>query len=311
LTKKISCFKRVCLSKILRNTAIKIITNIRSMQARCENLRTKGKKIVLVPTMGYLHEGHLSLIREGRKRGDYLVVSIFINPIQFGPREDLMSYPRDLRRDVELMKPEHVDAVFHPDIQEMYGPRFETSVRISRLTKPLCGRSLPIRFAGVATIVIKLFNIIKPHVALFGMKDFQQFAVIRQMADDLNCDVEIVGMPTVRDKDGLALSTQNIHLTAEQRPAALSLSKALEEARTQVLAGEVETGGIVRVVMQIVSAYPETVIDYIEVCDPETLVAVEHITKPALLAVAVKIGKTRLIDNMMLYPAGIKQNLPA
>ena len=281
---------------------IKIVTDIRGMQEQCDTLRKKGKTLVLIPTMGYLHDGHLSLIREGRKRGDFLVVSIFVNPTQFGPREDFKAYPRDLKRDVELIKPEKVDAVFYPDAQEIYGHGFQTSVRLSKLPKYLCGRSRPIHFTGVATIVAKLFNIVRPHVALFGQKDFQQLLVIRQMVKDLNFDIEIVGVPTVREPEGLAMSSRNAYLTAEQRPAAQSLFQSLEEAKKQVLSGETDAAKIIQSASERIRAYMEAVIDYIIVCDPETLEPMEHITKPALMALAVKIGNTRLIDNMMLSP---------
>ncbi len=270
------------------------------MQGLCDILRNKGKKIVLVPTMGFLHEGHLVLIREGRKRGDFLVVSIFVNPTQFGPREDFKAYPRDLKRDVELVKPERVDTVFYPDAQEMYGNGFQASVRLAHLPRHLCGRSRPIHFTGVATVVAKLFNIVRPHVAVFGQKDFQQLLVIQQMVKDLNFDIEIVGVPTVRESDGLAMSSRNTYLADGQRPAALSLFQSLEEARKQVLGGETDAAKIIQAASERIRMHPEAVIDYIVVCDPETLEPMKRITGPALMAVAVKIGKTRLIDNALL-----------
>ncbi len=263
-----------------------------------------------MPTMGYLHEGHLSLIREGRSRGDFLVVSIFVNPTQFGPREDFQAYPRDLKRDVQLMKPERVDAVFYPDAREMYGAHFQTSIRLSCLPKYLCGRSRPTHFTGVATVVAKLFNIVRPHVALFGEKDFQQLLVIRRMVEDLNFDVEVIGVPTVREPDGLAMSSRNTYLTAEQRAAALSLFQSLKEARKQVLEGERDAAKILQRASDRIRAYPEATIDYVAICDPETLQPLEKITRPALMALAVKIDKTRLIDNIMLCPEGMSGSDP-
>jgi pantoate--beta-alanine ligase len=270
------------------------------MQRQCDALRTKGKRIALVPTMGYLHEGHMALIREGRNRGDFLVVSIFVNPTQFGPREDFRAYPRDLKRDVESMRPERVDAVFYPDARQMYGKGYQTRVQLSALPKHLCGRSRPIHFTGVATVVAKLFNIIKPHTALFGEKDFQQLLVIRRMVKDLNFDVKIVGVPTVREADGLAMSSRNTYLNTAQRRAALSLFQSLEAAKKRVREGETDAVRIAEQAAARIQSHPEAVVDYIAVCDPETLEPVDKITKPVLMALAVKIGNTRLIDNMVL-----------
>ncbi len=272
------------------------------MQRQCDTLRTRGKRIVLVPTMGYLHEGHLALVREGRNRGDFLVVSIFVNPTQFGPREDFNAYPRDLKRDVEFMRPERVDAVFHPDARQIYTEGFQTRVQLSGLPKHLCGRSRPIHFTGVATVVAKLFNIIKPHTAIFGEKDYQQLLVIRRMVEDLNFDVEVVGVPTVRESDGLAMSSRNTYLDAEQRQAALSLFESLKAAKTRVMEGETDAARIIRDASERIQSHPEATIDYVVLCNPKTLEPLETITRPVLLALAVKIGKTRLIDNMILSP---------
>ena len=288
-----------------KNAEVKVIEIIKStqeMQARSDRNRREGKTIVFVPTMGYLHAGHLSLMREGLKHGDDLVVSIFVNPTQFGPGEDLDQYPRDFERDIELTRQEGVDAIFAPDEKEVYGPRYQTSVSLEKLPNHLCGISRPIHFRGVATVVAKLFNIVKPHVAVFGQKDFQQLIVIRQMVQDLNFDIKIVGAPIVREPDGLAMSSRNTYLTPEQRISALSLSKSLQNARRRVENGEKDSANIIEAAADLINSHPETVIDYIAVCDPETLDDVKTINKPVLMALAVKVGTTRLIDNMILEP---------
>jgi pantoate--beta-alanine ligase len=272
------------------------------MQARSDRSRRESKTIVFVPTMGYLHEGHLSLMREGLKYGDDLVVSIFVNPTQFGPEEDLDQYPRDLERDIELARQERVNAIFAPDEKKVYGPRYQTSVSLEKLPNHLCGISRPIHFKGVATIVAKLFNIVKPHVAVFGQKDFQQLIVIRQMVQDMNFDIQIVGAPIVREPDGLAMSSRNTYLTPEQRISALSLSQSLQNARRLVESGEKDAANIMEAASEFINSHPETAIDYIAVCDPETLDDVKTIEQPVLMALAVKVGTTRLIDNMILKP---------
>lgn len=272
------------------------------MQARSDRNRREGKTIVFVPTMGYLHAGHLSLMREGLQHGDDLVVSIFVNPTQFGPGEDLDQYPRDLERDIELARQEGVHAIFVPDETEVYSPRYQTYVSLEKLPTHLCGISRPIHFRGVATVVAKLFNIVKPHVAVFGQKDFQQLVVIRQMVQDLNFDIKIVGAPIVREPDGLAMSSRNTYLTPEQRMSALSLVKSLQNARRRVANGEIDAANIIETASELINSHPETAIDYIAVCDLETLDDVKTINKPALMALAVKVGTTRLIDNMILEP---------
>ena len=204
------------------------------MQARSDKMRQEGKTVVLVPTMGFLHEGHLSLIREGRAYGEDLVVSIFVNPAQFGPGEDLESYPRDFERDLDLLRKEGVTAVFSPDAQEMYGENFQTFVELEKLPKHLCGLSRPVFFRGVATVVTKLFNIVKPHVAIFGEKDYQQLMVIRQLVRDLNFEIKIVGTRTIRETDGLAMSSRNTYLSENQRISALALSRSLNKAQELV-----------------------------------------------------------------------------
>jgi pantoate--beta-alanine ligase len=281
---------------------IEIITAVKDMQKRSDKMRCQGKTIVFVPTMGFLHEGHLSLIREGKKHGDDMVVSIFVNPTQFGPSEDLEAYPRDLERDLDLLQKEGVNAVFTPDADEIYGGKYQTYVELEKLPNHLCGLSRPVFFKGVATVVTKLFNIVKPHVTIFGQKDYQQLTVIRQMVRDLNLDIEVIGAPTVRESGGLAMSSRNTYLTPDQRISALSLNKSLQKAQRLVENGLKDTDKIINTAAELIRFHPETEIDYITICDPETLDDMKTIDKPALMALAVKIGKARLIDNMILNP---------
>jgi pantoate--beta-alanine ligase len=250
--------------------------------------------------MGFLHEGHLTLLREGRKRSDCLVLSIFVNPTQFGPGEDLDAYPRDTEKDLELAEKEGVNIVFMPDSDELYGKNFQTYVELEKLPHYLCGVSRPIHFRGVATVVTKLFNIVRPHTAIFGQKDFQQLAIIRQMVLDLNFDIEIIGVPTVREDDGLAMSSRNAYLTTDQRSSAICLFKALLNASSMVKSGEKKASVIIKKTIEYIDAYNDTRIDYVTLCDPVTLEDVDSIDGPVLMALAVFIGKTRLIDNMVL-----------
>ncbi len=265
-------------------------------------MRRQFKTISFVPTMGFLHEGHLSLVREGKKRGDDLVVSIFVNPSQFAPEEDFESYPRDLDRDLELLQEEGVDAVFNPDGKEIYGDGYQTYVDLEKLPNHLCGFSRPIFFKGVATVVAKLFNIVKPHVTIFGQKDYQQLVIIRQVVRDLGFDIEVVGAPTVREPDGLAMSSRNAYLSPEQRTSALSLYNSLQKALELIENGIQDATIIIDAAAELIQSRPETQIDYIAICDTETLVDIQTIDKPVLLALAVKVGKARLIDNMILNP---------
>ncbi|OEU60652.1 MAG: pantoate--beta-alanine ligase [Desulfobacterales bacterium PC51MH44] len=281
---------------------MEIITTAKLMQARSDQMRRQFKTIVFVPTMGFLHEGHLSLIREGHKHGDDMVVSIFINPAQFAPGEDLESYPIDLERDLELLQKEDVDAVFIPDDKEIYGKRFQTYVELEKLPNHLCGISRPIFFKGVATVVAKLFNIVKPHVTVFGQKDYQQLIIIRQMVRDLDFDIEVVGAPTVREPDGLAMSSRNNYLTPEQRISALSLYKSLQKARALVESGIQDANKIINAATELIQSHPGTEIDYIVICDTETLDDAKTIDRPVLMALAVKVGRARLIDNSILNP---------
>ena len=287
---------------------MEIITVIKDMQARSDKMRQEGKTVVLVPTMGFLHEGHLSLIREGRAYGEDLVVSIFVNPAQFGPGEDLESYPRDFERDLDLLRKEGVTAVFSPDAQEMYGENFQTFVELEKLPKHLCGLSRPVFFRGVATVVTKLFNIVKPHVAIFGEKDYQQLMVIHQLVRDLNFDIKIVGTRTIRETDGLAMSSRNTYLSENQRISALALNQSLQKAQELVENGQKDAFGIIDTAAKMIRSHRETEIDYIAICDPETLDDMETIDRPARMALAVKVGKARLIDNILLKPKVSESN---
>lgn len=270
------------------------------MQQYSDRIRENAECLAFVPTMGFFHDGHLALMKKARKLADVVVVSIFVNPSQFGPNEDLESYPRNIERDLKLLEKEHVDAVFIPDAKDIYPDRFQTYVELQSLPEHLCGLSRPVLFKGVATIVSKLFNIVKPHIAVFGQKDFQQLLVIKQMVSDLNYDIEIVGVPTVREKDGLAMSSRNSYLGPKERIHALSLYKSLNKALEMVAAGVKDSSKIIKEAEEIINSCPDTLIDYIKICDAQTLDIIDTIDRPALMALAVKIGTTRLIDNVML-----------
>jgi len=270
------------------------------MTSESSLLRSEGRRIAFVPTMGFFHEGHLSLMREAKRRAERTVVSVFVNPTQFAPGEDLESYPRNFDRDERLARNEGVDIMFAPEADDMYSEKFQTVVELKPLTGHLCGISRPAHFRGVATIVAKLFNIVKPHVAVFGEKDFQQIVIMRQMARDLNFDVEIVGAPIVRERSGLAMSSRNVALSPEQRISALTLGEALKKAHEMIERGITNSSEIIKAGREIIESQPDNLIDYISICDPETLVDVERIEKPSLMALAVRVGKTRLIDNAFL-----------
>jgi pantoate--beta-alanine ligase len=253
-----------------------------------------------VPTMGYLHEGHLSLVRRARAENDRVAVSIFVNPTQFGPHEDYARYPRDLERDLRLLEPLGVDLVFVPSVEEMYPPGFQTWVIVEEVSRPLEGASRPGHFRGVATVVAKLFNILQPDRAYFGQKDAQQTVVIRRMVQDLNIPVEIVICPTVREPDGLAMSSRNTYLNPEERRAATALFRALQAAKARYEAGERDAERLREAMREVIRAEPLARIDYVSVAHPETLQELERVEGPALLSLAVYIGTTRLIDNLML-----------
>jgi pantoate--beta-alanine ligase len=264
--------------------------------------RRQGRRIAFVPTMGFLHEGHLALVREAKRRGHRLVVSIFVNPSQFAPHEDLSTYPRDFEHDRELLEKEGVDVIFHPAVAEMYPDGYQTRIQVEYLSARLCGAFRPGHFQGVATVVAKLFNIVQPHTAVFGCKDYQQLQVVRRMAKDLNLAVDIVDHPTVREPDGLAMSSRNAYLNPAERQAALCLSRSLRRAECLVKSGERRAAAILERVRSEIAAEPLARLEYASLSDPESLVEIEELRESAVLALAVWIGKVRLIDNVMLQP---------
>ncbi|HEX16541.1 MAG TPA: pantoate--beta-alanine ligase [Deltaproteobacteria bacterium] len=289
---------------------MEVIKDPKEMQRRAEAWRLQGRRIAFVPTMGYFHEGHLSLMREGRRLGDVLVVSIFVNPTQFGPSEDYERYPRDLERDLRLAEEVGVDVVFAPQASEMYPEGFQTYVEVTELQKHLCGRFRPGHFRGVATVVAKLFNIVKPHVAIFGRKDYQQLLIIRRMVEDLNMDVEVVGMPTVRESDGLAASSRNTYLRPEERQAALALYRSLKRAEELFAEGRRNPSDILREVHSVLDKEPLLQVEYVELCHPETLQPLEGEFQKGLLAIAARVGSTRLIDNIVLGEVNCEEDNP-
>lgn len=272
------------------------------MQAWALEHKRKGTTIGFVPTMGFLHEGHLSLMDIASKHADLVVVSIFVNPTQFGPNEDLEAYPRNMERDLAFCRERGVAAVFTPEPATMYGDRYQTCVTLEKLPNHLCGLSRPGHFQGVATVVSKLFNIVQPEVAVFGEKDFQQLAVLRQMVQDMNFPIKILGGPIVREDDGLAMSSRNVYLSPDERKSALSLSRALQNAARSVASGERSAEKLVEEAKREILGMPGTEIDYIDLCDPVTLDEIHTLSGPALMALAVRVGKTRLIDNAVLVP---------
>ena len=279
------------------------IVSAAEMRAWADRARGAGARIGLVPTMGYLHDGHLSLVAEARRRADTCVASIFVNPLQFGPSEDLARYPRDLPRDRTALSDAGVDVLYLPSAAEMYPPHFQTEVTVSEVSSGLCGRSRPGHFRGVTTVVTKLFNAVKPHVAVFGEKDFQQLAVIRRMAADLDTGIEVVGAPIVREADGVAMSSRNAYLSADERAAARCLSRALASAREALAGGARDSNTILGAVRAELDREPLARVDYAELVDVDSLQPIEHIGDSALLALAVFIGRTRLIDNAVLAVA--------
>ncbi|MCL5966333.1 MAG: pantoate--beta-alanine ligase [Deltaproteobacteria bacterium] len=271
------------------------------MQAWAEAQRRAGRRLGLVPTMGFLHEGHLSLVRIAKEKGcDAVSATIFVNPAQFGPGEDFEKYPRDEARDLALLAREGVDVVFLPGPAEMYPEGYQTYVEVAGVSQGLCGASRPGHFRGVATVVAKLFLICKPHVAVFGEKDYQQLAVIRAMARDLNFDVEITGAPIVREPDGLAMSSRNVYLKGADRAAALCLSKGLCRAREMFAAGAREPSKLAGAVRETIAAEPRATLDYVEARDPDTLAALKGPSDRMTILVAARVGQARLIDNMTL-----------
>lgn len=261
--------------------------------------RKEGLTVGLVPTMGYLHEGHKSLIDKAVKENDRVVVSVFVNPIQFGPTEDLASYPRDLERDAKLCKEAGANLIFHPEKEEMYFDDFSSFVEVQGVSKGLCGKSRPIHFRGVCTVVTKLFNIVKPDRAYFGQKDAQQLAVVKRMVRDLNMDIEIVGCPIIREEDGLAKSSRNTYLSAQERKAAVILSKSLKLGKEAIEKGERDSKKIIDIITNNINTEKLAKIDYVEIVDPLSIENIDKIENSALVAMAVYIGKTRLIDNFI------------
>ncbi len=290
-----------------------VVERVAELQAWADRERAAGRRIALVPTMGALHAGHLALVGEARRRAERVVVSIFVNPTQFGPGEDFERYPRPLHSDLDACREAGVDVVFAPDASEMYPPGGETSVEVGGLARPLCGRDRPGHFRGVATVVTKLLAAAKPHVAVFGEKDFQQLAVVRRLARDLRFDVEIVGVPIVREPDGLALSSRNVHLDRELRAEAVALVRSLEAAERAVAAGVRDTAALLAGVGRELAKAARACVDYAELRDPVTLApAPARLVGPTLLALAVRFpvrgasdpaACVRLIDNRVLRPA--------
>lgn len=279
---------------------MEITGSIKRVREQVREWRKEGLTVGLVPTMGYLHEGHKSLIDKAVAQNDKVVVSIFVNPMQFGPTEDLESYPRDMDRDAALCEKAGAALIFHPEPEEMYDDNFSSFVDMNTLTGGLCGKTRPIHFRGVCTVVAKLFNIVTPDRAYFGQKDAQQLAVIRHMVNDLSFGIEIVGCPIIREEDGLAKSSRNTYLSEEERKAALVLSYSLKEGRKLVDAGEKDAAKVKKAITDIIEKEPLAKIDYVEVVDWNTLEPVERIDGPILTAIAVYIGKTRLIDNFIV-----------
>jgi pantoate--beta-alanine ligase len=278
---------------------VKTVGELRSLRLKLREGRTVAS---LVPTMGALHAGHLSLVREAKKISDHVVVSIFVNPTQFGPGEDYQRYPRNLDEDLRVLKELGAGSVFVPDASEIYPQGFETFVTVGELSQKLCGLSRPVHFRGVATVVLKLLNIVEPRIAVFGQKDFQQCVLIRRMVKDLNLEAKIVVCPIVREDDGLAMSSRNQYLNSQERKAAPILYRCLESARQEVKQGEVRSERILRGVVNRIDAEPLAKLDYAEIVNEETLDPDREVRKGSLLALAAWIGKTRLIDNEMLKP---------
>ena len=279
---------------------MRLVEAPQDMERICEDLRSAGETIGLVPTMGAFHEGHLSLMRAARESCSQVVVSLFVNPTQFGPGEDLGKYPRTFQQDSTLAEHIGVDFMFAPSDKAMYPPGYATYVNVERFTEVLCGTARPTHFRGVTTIVAKLFNVVRPHEAFFGQKDAQQTVVIRRMVEDLNMGIEIVELPIVREPDGLAMSSRNQYLTPEERKEAVILNKSLEEARRLIDGGERNAERIVGAIRQIIETAPHAQIDYIAAVDDSTLEPLSRLEGETLIALAVRIESARLIDNIKL-----------
>jgi len=279
---------------------MKLVDSISRMSTLAKMYRKEGKSIGFVPTMGALHEGHLSLINTARKHTDVVVMSIFVNPIQFGPNEDFDKYPRDIKRDEELARTAGADIIFYPSLSQMYPQGYATYVNVEGLTDRLCGASRPGHFKGVATVVAKLFGIVKPDIAYFGQKDAQQTFTIKKIVEDLNMGIEIKVLPIVREEDGLAMSSRNAYLSEEERRDSGVLYRSLEKAQTLIKQGERDPKKIIKIMTEMIKQVPSAGIDYVSIVDTKDLKDVDKISQEALIALAVYIGKTRLIDNVIV-----------
>lgn len=277
---------------------MKIVSTVKEVREQVKAWKKEGLTVGLVPTMGYLHEGHASLMKKGKEECDKVVASIFVNPMQFGPSEDLESYPRDLEKDAALCESLGVDMIFHPEPEEMYSPLFNSYVDMHLLTEDLCGKTRPVHFRGVCTVCCKLFNIVQPDKAFFGQKDAQQLAIIKRMVEDLNIDVEIVGCPIIREEDGLAKSSRNTYLNEEERKAALVLSQSIFLGQKMVEEGETDAKKVIKAMTEKIETEPMARIDYVKVVDAMTMQPIDVIDRPIVTAIAVYINeKARLIDN--------------
>lgn len=281
---------------------MRLITSIPEMKAFSRATRKEGKVIAFVPTMGYLHEGHRRLLTEARQLGDAVVLSVFVNPSQFGANGDFLEYPRDMERDKTIAIEHGVEVLFAPEVSTMYPDGYGTFVDVPELADKLCGKSRPGHFRGVATVVAKLFNIVMPHKAIFGLKDYQQWLIIKKMAKDMDMDVEVVAIETVREADGLAMSSRNVYLSASERRVAAIIPKATAVVKEMVLRGERNSAAVIEAVKKVMEKEPSVVIDYASVCDVDNLDDVLVIKGRALLAMAIRLGKARLIDNCVLEP---------
>jgi len=283
---------------------MRLISGIEEMQKLAEKLRLEGKRIGVVPTMGYFHDGHLSLIKRAREKSDVVVVTVFVNPTQFGPTEDFERYPRDSERDRRLAEASKCDVLFTPETSEMFPEEYLTYVQVDRLSNILEGKFRPTHFRGVTTVVAKLFNIIRPHLAVFGQKDAQQALIIKQMVRDLNFDIDILVTPIIRETDGIAMSSRNVYLSAEERTEALILRKALDLAKSMIHGGEHDAGRIRRKMDQLITSTRHAHLDYVAIVDADTFDELPKLEqgRRILVALAVRVGKTRLIDNTILTP---------
>lgn len=278
---------------------MKIINNIKEIRKQVEDWKNDGLSVALVPTMGYLHEGHESLIKKASENNDKVIVSIFVNPMQFGINEDLSTYPRNIDRDSDICEKNGASLIFNPSVEEMYIDGFSTFVELNNLTSGLCGKSRPTHFRGVCTVVSKLFNIVNPDKAYFGQKDAQQLSIIKQMVTDLNFDIEIVSCPIVREADGLAKSSRNTYLSKEERQASTIINKSLKKAKALIKSGERDSKNVIDFIKNEISKEPLVKIDYVSIVDNNTIKNTKTIEDGSLIAVAVFIGNTRLIDNFI------------